>query len=78
MSNWGRFTLGLIGAVIIVLSGEQASVDGSYVPSGFRQEEQRQAYEVDSYVRTVKQLTAQAKELQDGFHRRHYQGGQGG
>jgi hypothetical protein len=78
MSNWGRFTLGLAAAIVIVLSGEQASIDGSYISGGFRQEDQRQAYKVDSYVRTVKQLTDQAKELRDGFNSRHHQGGQGG
>lgn len=78
MSNWGRFSLGLVAALVIVLSGEQASIDGKYVTSSPRLDEQRQAYEVDSYVRTVRKLADQAKEYQNGFRSGHHQGSQGG
>lgn len=75
MSNWKRFIIGLGAAVVIVLSGEQSSIDGMYVFSSHRLNEQREVYEVSSYLKEVRAIAERAKELNNDDSSGYYQSG---
>lgn len=75
MRNLLRWGVALVGAAVLVLSGEQASLDWSYLFSSHQLEQQRQVYEVRSYVDKVRDIAEQARSIQNDIRSGYHQGG---
>ena len=77
MRNWLRVSVALFGAVVMVLSGGQASFDGSYLSRTSLLSEQAQDYQEQralSYLRYLTDLRKQVEQL-NGYSSGHHQRG---